>query len=195
MSTWKFQINDPSLPAWLCVGAYLISGGLAFRTARFSPTKGNRFWRGIWLSCWLLAINKQLDIHSLVLMAFQTIASGGKLGLTLFEIVVLGVFSCIGVCATALVLRNLKNGTANIWTAAGCLFVIGVFFIVRNTIPVMSAFLGWHLITEEQTLLHIHLSEVLELFSAGVIAIAASRESARIAGESVWNKSVDRVGS
>lgn len=128
-------------------------------------------------------------------MAFQTIASGGKPGLTLFEFVVLVVFSCIGVGAAALVLRNLKNGTAKIWTAAVCLFVIGVLLIARNTIPVMSAVLGWHLITKEQTLLHIHLSEVFELFSAGMIAIAASRESARIAGESVWNKSVDRVGS
>ena len=84
------------------------------------------------------------------------------------------VFCGLASFATAFVLKNLRRGTFNMRAAAGSLVLLGALLIARNTIPFMSSLLGWHLITEEQTLMHIHLSEVFELFLAGSIAMTAS---------------------
>jgi hypothetical protein len=62
---WSPGIGDPTPTGWLTVVGYLAACALAWRAASRDP--GNApAWRGIALFCALLALNKQLDLQSLL---------------------------------------------------------------------------------------------------------------------------------
>lgn len=67
---WELGFNDPTFIGWLTVAAYLLAAALAWRAAAAAGRSGSGIERKIWLAItaamWLLAINKQLDLHVLV---------------------------------------------------------------------------------------------------------------------------------
>lgn len=69
MGRWRPTIGDPSVMGWFTVGAYAACAALAFWAARPHPGDDRRsvfFWGAVGLLMALLAINKQLDLQSLL---------------------------------------------------------------------------------------------------------------------------------
>jgi hypothetical protein len=80
LQNWQIGIGDPSLMGWLTVALYLAVGGLALRVvgrgefpAR-SVTRERLFWRLLGMIMLLLALNKQLDLQSLLTAAGRCMA-------------------------------------------------------------------------------------------------------------------------
>jgi len=61
---WEPGIGDPTWVGWVTALAYLAAMGLAVRCARKVPPAS--FWWMLALLMWLLALNKQLDLQSLL---------------------------------------------------------------------------------------------------------------------------------
>ncbi len=78
--TWQVGIGDPGIMGWVIVAVYVLTGLAAFRTAssgRFPYTSAGRerfFWRALGLIMILLAINKQLDLQSLLTASARCMA-------------------------------------------------------------------------------------------------------------------------
>jgi hypothetical protein len=62
--------------------------------------------------------------------------------------------------------------------AVAALSGLAVILVGRNTVPALSRVLGFHLTSETETLLHLHVSELFELLLAGVIWLMARRTHA-----------------
>lgn len=79
---WHPGIGDPSVYGWITVGAYLIACALCFlawrRTQHLGLTRGRwrlrLFWIVLSIAMLLLAINKQLDLQSLITQVGKDLA-------------------------------------------------------------------------------------------------------------------------
>jgi hypothetical protein len=173
VSTWSLKVNDPTLFAWLCVIAY----GLAAFSSSVCAKHRDRgretsFWKGMAICCGLLAINKQLDAHSALLGIFR---EPNAVGIEGFVVAIL--FLLFASSAAYLMIRAFDLSSRYMTTAAAALLSLAVILFTRNTVAGFSAILGFHLTTESETLLHLHVSEVFELGLAAVIWLSARRAS------------------
>ena len=68
---WHMGMNDPNLHSWVAVGGYALGALLAFRAARMAGRSGERFecrfWQILCAILLALGINKQLDLHVLII--------------------------------------------------------------------------------------------------------------------------------
>ena len=166
-------MNDPTLIAWMCVAGYLLAAIICAGVVEASALREKRekqFWMGVMGFCLVLGFNKQLDVHSYVLELLRE-----KTGLNFVGLTLALTFGMLGAWSSYAMLKNLRQRTkwmvlASISVGALCVILAG-----RNTVPLLSTVLGWHMITEEQHFLHIHLSEVFELLLAGLIILSVWR--------------------
>lgn len=67
---WELGFNDPTLLGWLTVAGYLAAALCAWQAAAAARRAGVGFDRRFWLACCaamaVLAVNKQLDFHTLI---------------------------------------------------------------------------------------------------------------------------------
>lgn len=174
MSLWKLQINDPTLAGWLCVAAYAIAVLSALLAQRASPMRADRnAWLSLAALCGILALNKQLDLHSLLIAFARSFDAAPHHDLNWIALGSALLFVVVGFAASFFLVGNIAHASKRARLAAGCLMLLGALLIARNTIPLLSRALGFHLITEDPSLLHIHLSEVFELFFAAAISALA----------------------
>ncbi len=61
---WRPEIGDPTVDGWLIVVAYVLAAALCFRRSRTDPARW--VWLGLATLLLLLAINKQLDLQTLL---------------------------------------------------------------------------------------------------------------------------------
>lgn len=127
--------------------------------------------------CGLLAINKQLDVHSALLGVAREPAAGD-----LVAWIAVVIFISAGGVAVFLMLPALRRPSRSMLMAISALSGLAVILVGRNTIPALSRVLGFHLTSETETLLHLHVSELFELLLAGVIWLVARHRAASIKG-------------
>lgn len=80
---WRPGIGDPTIIGWLTTGLYLAAAGLcaicAWRSDRISPVNHPRhhrvFWQTLTVVMLLMAINKQLDLQSWLMLIGRKVAS------------------------------------------------------------------------------------------------------------------------
>lgn len=174
MGKWSLQINDPTLVAWFCVLLYSVAAVGCFRYARHeTPGRTRTFWTGVAILCALLALNKQLDVHTAVLGMLGYSAAGGMVAW-----IVVVVFLSASGGALFLMLPALKGPSRSMLGATAALSGLAVILVGRNTVPALSSVLGFHLTSETESLLHLHVSELFELLLAGVIWLMARRPHA-----------------
>jgi hypothetical protein len=120
--------------------------------------------------CLVLGFNKQLDVHSYLLELLREKTPFNAVGLALAL-----AFGMAGLWSVYAVVNNLRERTKWMVLAAISVGALCVVLGGRNTVPRLSSVLGWHMITEQQHFLHIHLSEVFELLLAGLIILSVWR--------------------
>jgi hypothetical protein len=173
VSTWSLKVNDPTIFAWLSVAAYFLAGLSSFVCARRLIRMQERsFWFGVAALCGLLAVNKQVDAHSALMGLLRDPEAGGTIALLVSLAFIVPVS-----CASYLILRTFIAPSRSMVMAVGALFILAVILVGRNTVPGVSHILGFHLTSETETLLHLHVSELFELGLAIVIWLSARRAS------------------
>ncbi len=131
--TWRPGVGDPTVAGWLVAGALGIAGLLSLG-AVFKAYPNRRvagFWLGTALILLLLAFNKQLDLHVLLIQVGRALVHG--LGWTAWRRQIEGVFALllgvgllIGLVAWLWPLRKWWRYLA--WGMGGLLFTLLVTF-------------------------------------------------------------------
>ena len=78
---WEPGLNDLSLAGLLATAGYLVAGALAFGAARRAPARSfeRRLWALVCAALLALAVNKQLDLHILLIDWGRALALDGGL--------------------------------------------------------------------------------------------------------------------
>jgi hypothetical protein len=184
VDAWTLKINDPTLIAWMCVAGYSIAAFVCAAEGKSTSRAGERrFWRGLAVSCVVLGLNKQLDVHSYILEMLRGFAGRSSPAIKLSGMLLAVTFAVAGTWALLSVLANWRVATKRMKMAGLAVLLLGVVLAGRNTVSVLSHALGWHIFTEGESLLHIHVSELIELLLAAVIAYcAAVRKPVQVCG-------------
>lgn len=190
---WRPGIGDPSLMGWVTVAAYLGVALLCWRSARSAhglveqaaAHRGRRLWWMLASLFVLLAINKQLDLQSLVTVVGKRLAE--TQGWYEDRRIVQFWFICAvgGMCAVLFCgLAWLTLGTRREnWLALAGTGALICFIVIRGaSFHKVDMMLGWRLWGAK-------LNWVLELGGIGCVGIAAvlniarARRIRRMAGE------------
>ncbi|MBI2925607.1 MAG: hypothetical protein HYY24_07880 [Verrucomicrobia bacterium] len=190
---WAPRLGDPSLIAWVCVATYLATMALCFR-ARQRARPGQEqhlrtFWLGLSLCLAFLALNKELDLHVLLIQTGRDLA--GADGWLQHRRIVLGAFlaalGVVGAGAVILVLRRLRPAGREVYLAlVGFASLMGFLLLRVSPLEPISKLLTIHIFTEEDGFAHVHLSELLELVNLAIIAAGAwcfARRPLHVPGE------------
>jgi hypothetical protein len=174
MGRWQPAIGDPSFLGWFTAAAYLACAILALFSARAHRTRERRsfiFWSLV--SGWmlLLAINKQLDLQTLVTEIGRRIAwhqgwMAQRRVVQFWFIVGFGLLSLTGFAWFVYALRDLCKRFR--------LAFIGLFFLL-SFILLRAA--GFHHFDEDLhfRFLNLKINGVLELSGIFIISAAAIR--------------------
>jgi hypothetical protein len=115
---WSLKINDPTLIAWLCVAGYFVAAIVcALEANSCGRASYRRFWRGLALSCVMLGLNKQLDLHSYVLGVLRAFGGTGPVEMNGVAIVLAVIFAAGGIWAFYSVLKSIGTATRRMKTA------------------------------------------------------------------------------
>lgn len=73
---WEPGLNDPTFGGWAAALGYLAAGALALGAARRAPARSfeRRFWALVGAVLLALGVNKQLDLHILLIDLGRTLA-------------------------------------------------------------------------------------------------------------------------
>lgn len=136
---WQLGIGDPGWGGWLIVALYVLTGLLALFVARRAsfpkPSRGREqlFWHLLGASMLLLAVNKQLDLQTLLTDAGRCLAQmqgwyeARRIVQAGFIVaVMIGMLILFAVTCRALRGTLARNGLA----VVGLVFVLG-FVIIR----------------------------------------------------------------
>jgi hypothetical protein len=67
MQAWSFSIGDNSLIGWLITFGYFLAAGSCIRAARRAAEAEASFWFWAGVALLLLGLNKQLDLHAILI--------------------------------------------------------------------------------------------------------------------------------
>ena len=158
---WKFSFSDPSLIGCTITVAYLIASGLCI-LAWNKCNKGaniieSRGWGFLFLVFMLLALNKQLDLHTLVIGVFKTF--------TKIQLIFSLVFALCACLFLALMFfkffTKVSTSQRKVLICLGALLTI----VVLRFVPYagIGDLLVSHVMWLDEGILHVHLVEVFEL--------------------------------
>jgi hypothetical protein len=179
---WTFGVNDTSAMGWLCAAAYLAATTLCLK-ARGGHTQGRHpnariLWLGAALCLAGLGLNKPLDLHDLAIQIVRdlSVAQGWYEQRRLFLGTFIVAAGAVGTALAVVLDRRFHPLSPELRLASAGLAALGGMLLLRGSpFPVVAKLLTAHLVTEEDGLFHIHLSEVLELLLLAIIARAAWR--------------------
>jgi hypothetical protein len=136
---WQIGIGDPGVMGWLTVALYAATGGLALRVAArggFAGRTAGRerlFWYMLGLIMLLLAVNKQLDLQTLLTAIARCMAqiqgwyeTRRAVQIGFIAVVLVVALIVLGIMSTALRGTLRRNGMALV----GLAFVLG-FVAIR----------------------------------------------------------------
>jgi len=165
---WSPGIGDPTPLGWATVLAYLVACGFALRAAgRDIPNI--RVWLSFGVILGLLAINKQLDLQSLLTaLAREEARIGGWYDhrRTVQEIFILGLLVLSFGAGVSLLCLTRRRGRNLQVAASGMIFLLLFVFVRAASFHHMDAFLS-------VSFLAISMNHFLELGGIALVAIAA----------------------
>lgn len=174
-SEWKLGTNDPTVVAWVVFGLYVIAALLCWQSQRISVKatghgKRHTSWGVLSLVLLSLAINKQLDLHTLVIERMRDLQIGRTTEL-------LGFVVICAIAATLFFFVWRRSWTTRMRIAGIALFSIIAFQALRFSDMPIGAFLSAHPFANDG-LFHTHIIEVLEFILVGLICYCAYSYSA-----------------
>ncbi len=172
MGHWRPTIGDPSVMGWFTVGAYAAGAALAFWAARPHPANDRRsvfFWGMVGLLMVLLAINKQLDLQTLLTeIGRQTAKHQGwmeqRRSVQFWFIVGFSTLATAGFLGFAFFMRN--------WFRRFMPAFIGLFILLSFIIIRAASF---HHVDQflDVRILHVRMNWILELSGIFIVMAAA----------------------
>jgi hypothetical protein len=168
---WHPTIGDPTIIGWFTVGAYLACAALAFWTA-WPHSRHDRqpffFWIGVGLLMILLAINKQLDLHTLLTELGRQIAryQGWMDQRRMVQFWFIAGFSTLAAVVFVGAVLFMRNRLRRFMLA-----FIGLFFLLSFIIIRAASF---HHIDQilSTRILHLRMNWILEL--SGIFSVMAA---------------------
>lgn len=169
---WSFGIGDPTIIGWLIVAAYITAAVLCGRCAYLARKDQQRkyltFWLTITIILALLAVNKQLDLQTLVTDIARKMAKqqGWYEHRRGFQMWVTSIIAAVGICLIAMAVWIMRNYKSTRMTFIGLTLLLA--FIVTRAAPL-------HYIDKILTikLANLKLRYLLELAAIACIAISA----------------------
>lgn len=180
---WSPEIGDPTVMGWLTVVAYFIVAGLCLRAFMLEVQEASSSARergpnrraGLWLllavGMGLLAINKQLDLQTLMTeIGRQIMLRGGWYEhKRLVQVVVIVTILVIAFVAVAALWWAMRGQLADFRVAlTGVVLLLGFIVIRATSFHEMDAFIGF--VGDD-----IRMNWVLELGGIGVVGFGAAR--------------------
>lgn len=166
---WSPGIGDPTPLGWLTVAAYLMACAAALRAAQRDVPRNAGIWLGIAIFLGLLALNKQLDLQTLltVLARKQALADGWYDNRRVFQQeFILGLLVVSGALTVWLLYLTRIGGRA-LRTAIVGVSLLLLFICVRAvSFHNMDAFIG-------STFLGVSANHILEIAGIATAGIAA----------------------
>lgn len=176
-SKWTFGVNDPSFIAWFIVAVYFVASLLCWRARgrelSEKVVETSVLWVALASALFVLGLNKQLDLHVLVMEFARDLRSSDGYSPAV-RIIVLAVVVIVGLAALGLGGKYFFAGSRRVRCAYGILLGLLSLQVLRFLPGRISEFLLMHVLTEEG-ILHIHAIEVVELGGLLGIAWLASR--------------------
>lgn len=175
MGRWHPTIGDPSVIGWFTVGAYFLCAALAFGAARPQPENDRRsvfFWGAVGLLMVLLAINKQLDLQSLLTEIGRQVAlhqgwMEQRRSVQLWFVVGFSLLATAGFLGFAFFMRN--------WFRRFMLAFIGLFVLLSFIIIRAASF---HHVDQflNVRILQLRMNWILELSGIFIVLVAAAAD-------------------
>ena len=190
-NNWTFGLNDPSIFAWLILVVIFLAAYLCWLAIEPSIASDvvarNRTWVFLTVILVLLGINKQLDLHLLVMEKMGDFLATTNVGglsrpLLLAIAVLLFVLLALAWRLLSRFLFHIRLGRHQ-FVAFAALIVLLVSQVARFLPGPLSHVLVYHVFSEdEKSLFHLHYIELLELFCFMVVGFTAitSRMRTRI---------------
>lgn len=178
---WRPELGDDHLMGWLTVGVYLAAavaaGMMARRLALVDPQARRErwFWRITAAILLLLALNKQLDLQSLLTIFARCHAqlSGWYNDRRIVQEVFIALVAAGGLLALGLAALLLRGILGRIWLALAGLGFVCVFVVIRAaSFHHVDVFLG-------SSAMGIKLNWLLELPGPTLVALDALRQRFR----------------
>jgi len=166
---WAPGIGDPTVLGWVTVLAYLVAALLCLACARRDGPGPRRYWGALGVLLLMLAVNKQLDLQSLLTQVGRDMALaqgwyGQRQRVQLAFIVALAAATLATVLGLALRLR--RSDPAARWAAAGLTLLLAWIVTRAASFEHIDQRLGWRAAG-------ITLNGALEIGSIALIALAA----------------------
>lgn len=166
---WSPGIGDPTPLGWLTVIAYLMACAATLRAVRRDVPSNAGIWFGISIFLGLLAINKQLDLQTLltVLARKAALADGWYDNRRIFQQEFILCLLAVSAALMAWLLYRTRHGGRALRTA-----IIGVCFLVlfvcvrAVSFHNMDTFLGL-------TFLGVTANHILEIGGIAIVGIGA----------------------
>jgi hypothetical protein len=130
---WKPEIGDPTVYGWLTVAAYAITALACWWAHRSAPRAERQAWLALALLMAFLAVNKQLDLQSLMTAIARDMAKAEgwydhRRPVQALFIAALGGAGMIGL---VLLLRSYRRATLALQGALAGAVVLFVFILIR----------------------------------------------------------------
>lgn len=173
LTRWRPQIGDPTIVGWLTVVAYLAAAaivtGVAARPDRRAGAAERWFWTATAAALLALAVNKQLDLQSLLTATGRCAARlqgwyGQRRAAQL--VFVLALIGAAGV-ALAAALLLLRRALSRVWLSLVGMALLTTFVVVRAVgFHHVDALLG-------VTMLGVRFNWAMELGAIALVAAGA----------------------
>ena len=169
MYGWEPGIGDPTLYGWVTVAAYALAALACWRAHRAAPRAERRAWLVLAVGMAFLAINKQLDLQSLMTAIGRGTARAHgwyehrRPAQTLFIAAMAGA----GLIGMVLLLRSYRRAGLALQGALAGAVLLCVFILIRaSSFEKMDQFINSHLAG-------VRANHAMELGGIAIIAACA----------------------
>jgi hypothetical protein len=175
---WRPGIGDPTVMGWVTVAAYLIAALGCFRAAWREPDADGHqrrrpapFWLALAISMVALAINKQLDLQSLLTQigrdVIRSLGLGEQRRFLQGSFILFVALTCAAILAGC-VYASRRMPRRRLPAIVGILFILGFVVIRSASFHHVDAFLA-------ARLGGVKWNWILELGGIGILGLAAIR--------------------
>jgi len=178
-SQWTFGVNDPSIFAWLIFAAFFLAACFCWLASR-SPEghdlpRRNLAWVLMSIILVVLGINKQLDLHQLVLDYVRELFASTNISelSPVIWVAIAVVAGSLTVLAWRVCVTYPFRFNRHLFFAFGALIIFLGAQVVRFLPGPTSRLLVAHVFSVEEGLFHLHVIELIELGSLMVIGFFA----------------------
>jgi len=166
---WEPGIGDPTLYGWVTVAAYAFAALACWRARRAAPSAERPAWLVLAVGLAFLAVNKQLDLQSLMTAMGRTIAKaqGWYEHRRPFQALFIAAIAGAGLIGMVLLLRSYRRASLALQGALAGAVLLCVFIVIRaSSFERMDQFINSHLAG-------VRANHAMELGGIAIIAACA----------------------